>query len=553
MEPIYVGKTDGDRKLYLEADDLKTHIHGIGASRQGKSKLAEWLIRQLVEQRVGCCVIDPHGQLYEDLVEWLAYYRPKRQKVVLFDLSSQGRIVGFNPFRPMPGADVNVQADRRVQATLKAWGVENPDATPRLGRWLSSLYHALIESNQTLDAARYMVGFDHQEVRKFLADHVTTDIIQDQFATLSRLNRQKDFDEQMESTLNRLIRFIGTPQLRRIMGLTINNLDLEGIIERGDILLVNLQPSGFFTQENRRLIGTLLLNEVWEIVMRRKRGKRQTIKDFFLTIDEFQLFLTPDIGAMLDQSAKFGLHLMLFHQHLAQLQDLDKSAYASLMTNARIKFVFGGLMRKDARTFAEEIFAGQIDFNRLKFVIEQTKFRPVYDRDKVYMRSSGGGTGDTSAHMTGTSFSPGASWNEQGFNAADSSSNLNFSNWNDGEADVPIYRPEEFKEVSSKTAYPLEEQLFELTDKIMRQNQRAYMLALPRKDTVVAIAPFVEKFDVKEHRVAAYVEQQLKEFKTLEEVDQILEASHRNLLKQAKVSHDTEGAWEEPKDLLDNE
>lgn len=105
-------------------------------------------------------------------------------------------------------------------------------------------------------------------------------------------------------------------------------------------------------------------------------GGRQP-SPFFLIIDEFQLFLTPDIPDMLDQGAKYGIHLFLFHQHLSQLRQLDEQAFGA-MSNARIKLVFGGLSRDDARLMAEEIFPGQIDLKRAKFIIEQTKFWPVY-------------------------------------------------------------------------------------------------------------------------------------------------------------------------------
>ena len=38
----------------------------------------------------------------------------------------------FNPFRQTEGNDVSVQVERRVTATMHAWGVENADETPTL-------------------------------------------------------------------------------------------------------------------------------------------------------------------------------------------------------------------------------------------------------------------------------------------------------------------------------------------------------------------------------------------------------------------------------------
>ena len=121
-------------------------------------------------------------------------------------------------------------------------------------------------------------------------------------------------------------------------GLNTNNIDLEDIIESGKILLVNLQPKkNRLSWDNARLIGTLLLSEFWEIARERQQGPGgKPPSPFFLMIDEFTLLLTPDIPEMLDQAAKYGIHLLLFHQHLSQLKKLDEQAYGAVMTNARI-------------------------------------------------------------------------------------------------------------------------------------------------------------------------------------------------------------------------
>ena len=98
MKSLFLGKTEDGERLELGPEDLETHVHGVGASRTGKSKLIEWIAREMIRARQGLCLIDPHGFLYDDLVRWLAYLTPKRE-IILFNPSSEDRIVGFNPFR----------------------------------------------------------------------------------------------------------------------------------------------------------------------------------------------------------------------------------------------------------------------------------------------------------------------------------------------------------------------------------------------------------------------------------------------------------------------
>jgi hypothetical protein len=406
VKPIFIGNSEDGGAIRLGDQELETHVHGIGASRTGKSKLVECIARELIRNRQGFCLIDPHGFLYDDLVRWLAYLQPRRE-IILFEPGSEDRIVGFNPFQKTNRGDLSILVDRRVKATVKAWGATDSDDTPRLERWLRCLYWALMEQGYSLDVARYFLSWQEKQIREYLIRSIRSDVVRGEWDELASVNKVQEFWSQIESTKNRLLfRFIEPRQIRRMMGLGYNNIDLEDVIENGKILLVNLQPKkNRLSADNARLIGTLLLSEIWEIARQREQrpgGKRPTA--FYLIIDEFQLFLTPDVPEMLDQAAKYGIHLFLFHQHLAQLQKLDEQAYGAVMTNARIKIVFGGLSREDALTFAREIFPGQIDLKRVKFLIEQTKFWPVYARDTVFSYATG--KGSSNASMVGGTWIP---------------------------------------------------------------------------------------------------------------------------------------------------
>jgi hypothetical protein len=140
-----------------------------------------------------------------------------------------------------------------------------------------------------------------------------------------------EIKSQLESTANRFEIF-RHPQMQRVLGVTENSIDVRRVIDDKEILLVNLQPSDIFGINQGRVLGALLLNEIWEIT-RRRQGK----SDYFLIIDECGEYLTPDIPLILSQAAKYGLHLMLFHQYDEQIAPDMRAS----LQNARIKFFFG--------------------------------------------------------------------------------------------------------------------------------------------------------------------------------------------------------------------
>ncbi len=534
MNPLFIGYAEDGQRLEFGPDALQTHVHGVGASRTGKSKLIEWIARDLIRQAQGFCLIDPHGFLYEDLLRWLAYLQPNRD-IILLNPSSTGHVVGFNPFRRGEG-ELSVQVERRLQATIKVWGQANTDETPLLERGLKCFYHYLLEQEQPIQVASYLLRWSHRRMWAQLAGTIRDQLIREQWQELHSLPRVTEFWDKTSSTWNKLFRFLSSDTLRRVMGLPTNNIDLKEIIENGKILLVNLQPSDWLTEQQGRFIGTLLLNEVWEVVRRRRQTESGGAPTpFFLIIDEFQNFLTPDVPKMLNESAKYGLHLFLFHQHLEQLRQDDALVFAS-MQNARTKLVFGGLSRDDARLVAENIFPGQIDLKRVKFLVEQTKFWPVYTREKVYSCSSG-----QSSAMT---LSSGQAWDPaaQEWIPSTSQTEADGLSFQEGMADIPFLYPVPFKEVSSITPYSLEESLWELSDRLMEQYQRHFMIRLPGKPTLAAVTPFVKNWYVRPEILQSYTEELMAGFLPAAEVDRALLKIEENLTQALKYK----GARAEP-------
>jgi type IV secretory pathway TraG/TraD family ATPase VirD4 len=310
--------------------DLETHVHGIGKSRSGKSKLIEHIARQLISQRQGFCLIDPHGSLFRDVLQWLAYMRPSRP-IVLFEPSNTRRIVGYNPFwlSSKEPAEITTKAEKMVAATMRVWGATSASSTPRLAKWLKRFYYTLIEQDLSITAAEYFLDYRRERERNRIIANIKNQSIKSQWEQLYAM-KQAAFQTFIESTENRLEVFTH-PQVKRILGLRQNTIDLREILREQAIFLVNLQPSTYISDESNRVLGTLLINELWQIVRERTKAY-----PFFLIVDECQKYLTPDVSAMLDEAAKYGLHLMLFHQREAQL-DKDLS---SALQNAQTKFIF---------------------------------------------------------------------------------------------------------------------------------------------------------------------------------------------------------------------
>ncbi len=341
--------------LNLAHQDFQTHLHCTGLSRSGKSKLIELIVRQLVRRRKPFCLIDPNGTLYRDVLEWLAYIEPSNAPILL-DAAYGERLPGFNPFRLKQNDRdfLMTKTERMVAATTMAWGSPSGMEGPRLTKFLRCIYYALLQQNLPISATDHFLNWNSKQ-RKAIIDKIDNEAVRVPLLKLYS-GSQSAFETYIESTGNRLQMFIH-PHIRRIMGVADNSIDLEAIVDKCKSLMVNLQPSDRLSDETGRVIGTLLINELWEIFRRKKKPT-----EFYLIVDECQKFFTPDIAEMLDQAAKYGLHLFLFHQRL----DHIPAAHAGALVNAQTKIEFNSkeflpeqrhfmLTRPDGTRYLDEV------------------------------------------------------------------------------------------------------------------------------------------------------------------------------------------------------
>jgi Helicase HerA, central domain len=567
VNALHLGYDAERRPVRLSPDDRKIHMHVIGSSGSGKSKFLEYMIRGDIKNHQGFCLIDPHGTLYSDVLQFCSH-RVLSRDIVLLDLSNPTSIIGFNPFQRAEGADVSVQVDRRIIATLHAWGVENADQTPTLERMLRLIYTVMVEQNLGLAQVSHLIDFNAYAVRSYLVDRLSSPLVQKEWRELEQM-KSREWREETLSARNRFFRFLTSPALTRFMGIPGRTLDLKAIMDEGKILLVNLAPSDQLSEENARVFGALLINEFFETARRRRKDDRgRDPKPYFLYLDEFQNFVSLDIADMLDQVRKFGLFTILAHQRFGHL---DENITDAVLTNCRIKAVFGGLPFESAQLMARELFIGKLDPMKIKASIYQTKFWPKYSRDKVYTHGTSRGSSSGHSSSTGGGESSAASFSDNTSSAyfyddwfsmpqmagtrtettsrGSASMSGSSSSWgesdsytdstseSESEADIPIFIPVPFQELSSVQYFTLEEQLTKLTAALKEQFPRHCFIKIRDEETQPLLVPLIEQKYTAKTNQQRYQQRHLEKYNALpaERVDALLKEQEIALLQMAQV------------------
>lgn len=98
-------------------------------------------------------VLDPHGSLYDSLIEWLAWNDQTLQvPIIPIDLRQDDWIVSYNLLRQRETADPAVLVDNITDAMAYVWGQGGTNQTPLFARWSGNVLRALYEKKLTLVA-----------------------------------------------------------------------------------------------------------------------------------------------------------------------------------------------------------------------------------------------------------------------------------------------------------------------------------------------------------------------------------------------------------------
>lgn len=363
---VWLGATSAGEKIWLDEVARLEHMQAIGVTGSGKSNFLEHLAVQDIERGRGLVLLDPHGNhpdsVFARLTRWIAT-TPLAQtsRVHIISPNDVGSVVGFNPLAKIPGTALSVIADALLQAFERAWDDENTQQKPTIRSVLKATFIALAEMDLTLCEAKFL--FDQTEVgdrvREKVIPQLTDEYARDELSRLHETAKsersKRDFRAEVMGPINRINEFVSSEAIRAMIGQTAadperpgKTLDLLRILNRADILLVNLQHGPRVSEADTNLLGAILLRYLFLFASRRTNRE-----PYFVYVDECHRYLTGDVPNLLAECRKMGIGGVLSHQYMAQLGEPTDLIYQALRNSTRIKAVFNIESAQEAQDLAE--------------------------------------------------------------------------------------------------------------------------------------------------------------------------------------------------------
>jgi hypothetical protein len=331
-----------ERPLVLGAEDAKLHTHLIGPTGVGKSTLMLSLAIQDIEAGRGVVVVDPKGDLIEDILARAPQNR--LDDIVVIDPSDEMQPVGLNVLRGS-GRSPELIAD---QVLAVFHGLYKDNWGPRLQDILhASLLTIAGQPGMTLCSLPVLLSNERYRARIVagLTDEIALKPFWHWFDSISEGERQ----QAIAPVMNKLRAFLLRPRMRAVIGQAEPRFDLTEVFTKKKVVLVSL-AKGLLGPEAAALLGSLVVSQVWQAALAQVRVPVDRRPTVMLYADEFQEFLNlpTDVADVLAQARGLGLGMTLAHQHLAQLTPVMRSA---VMANARSRICFQ-LSHDDAKAIA---------------------------------------------------------------------------------------------------------------------------------------------------------------------------------------------------------
>ena len=333
---------DGETcRVSLSSEERLRHTYVIGASGTGKSTLLLSMAMQDIEAGNGFAVLDPHGDLIEDILARIPEERAG--DVVVFDPADEAYPVGFNILSAHSELERTLLSSDLV-AVFKRLSTSFGDQMVAV---LGNAILAFLESTEggtLLDLRRFLI--DKSFRARFLEtvqDEQVVSYWQEEFTLLKGLPHAP--------ILTRLNTFLRSKLIRHMVAQKEDRLDMRAIMDGRKILLAKLSQGGI-GEENSHLLGSLIVAKIAQAAMSRQDEVATNRVPFFLYIDEFHHFITPSLAAILSGARKYGLGLTLAHQEMRQLKSRSEEVASAVLGNAYTRIVFR-VGDQDAKTLAD--------------------------------------------------------------------------------------------------------------------------------------------------------------------------------------------------------
>lgn len=307
--------------IYFDKKDRGRHHYIIWKSWGWKSVFIGYLARQDMRNGDGLCVIDPHGDLVEDVLAFTP--KERARDTIVFDPADDEYPMGLNMLEVI-SEDPDARKREMDRAAMDATEIFikifwDEIFGPRIQHYFRNGCLTLMEDIEDgwtlIDVPRLFVD---DAFMKYKTSKIKNPVVKSfwEHEYASTWDREKQ--EMIPYFSSKFGPFITNTTIRNIIGQPKSAFNIREIMDNKKALLVNLSKWKIWAL-NAQLLWLIFVSKVNMAAMSRADMPEHERKDFFMYVDEFQNFATETFGEILSEARKYRLALIMAHQFIAQI------------------------------------------------------------------------------------------------------------------------------------------------------------------------------------------------------------------------------------------
>jgi predicted DNA-binding transcriptional regulator AlpA len=330
-----------ERSVALSTPERLKHIHIIGSTGSGKSTLILNMAVQDIEAGNGFAVLDPHGDLIEDIIARIPAERAN--DVVLFDPSDGEHPVAFNPL------SAHSELERTLLASDFVAIFRRLSSTTFGDQMVSVLGNAVLAILESPKGGT-LLDLRHLLVDKAFRDRFLETVEDDEVRHYWRHEFPLIKGVPHSSILTRLNTFLRPRIVRHMVAQRDDRLNMRAVMDDKKILLAKLSR-GLIGEENSHLLGSLLVAKIGQATVSRQDEEASRRTPFTLYMDEAHNFATPSVAEILSGARKYAVSICFGHGEIRQVRSRSEEVASAILAHAYTRIVFQ-VGEQDARTLA---------------------------------------------------------------------------------------------------------------------------------------------------------------------------------------------------------
>lgn len=304
-----------NQRFGIKQKDRTRHVYIIGKTGMGKSVLMSNMAIQDIQMGHGMTVIDPHGSLAEDLLDYIPESRI--DDVLYFAPFDLEHPISFNVMEDVGPEKRHLVANGLMSAFKRIW-VDMWSA--RMEYILNNILLALLEyPDATIIGVNRMLADKtyRKNVIKNITDVSVKAFWEDEFSKYG----ERYMQEAGASIQNKIGQFVSNPLVRNLVGQPKSSFNVRKLMDEQKLVIVNLSK-GQVGEDNANLIGSMLITKMYLAAMSRadlSPAEMEKLPNFYFFVDEFQSFANESFEDILSEARKYKLNLTIAHQYIEQM------------------------------------------------------------------------------------------------------------------------------------------------------------------------------------------------------------------------------------------